>query len=260
VTGKPGVLPGVLEDLDLAADVTAEAKFDADRVAGELTAAYQGLDGRALLEPMIRQAFPGRIAVVSSFGTEAAVLLALVAEIDPAVPVIFLDTGKHFEATLEYRDELTAELGLKDVRSVRPDWSALLAHDADGTLWRTSPDACCHLRKVLPLRRALDGFDAWITGRKRYQGEVRWDLPLIEAVDGKVKINPLAGWSLDRVEAAFQARGLPQHPLLADGYLSVGCRPCTRPTAPGTDLRSGRWAGLAKSECGIHLAPLGGGC
>ena len=113
---------------------------------------------------------------------------------------------------------------------------------------------------MLPLRRALDGFDAWITGRKRYQSEVRWDLPAIEAVDGKVKINPLAGWSLDRVEAAFEARGLPQHPLLADGYLSVGCEPCTKPTAPGTDLRSGRWAGLAKSECGIHLAPLGGCC
>jgi phosphoadenosine phosphosulfate reductase len=247
-----------LEDLDLEADVIADVEIDAEGLARELAAAYQGLDGRALLEPMIRRVFPGRIAVVSSFGTEAAVLLALVAEIDPAVPVIFLDTGKHFEETLEYRDELIAELGLLDVRSVRPDWSALLAHDADGTLWRSGPDACCHLRKVLPLRRSLEGFDAWITGRKRYQGEVRWDLPLIEAVDGRVKINPLAGWSLDRVEAAFAARGLPQHPLLADGYLSVGCRPCTQPTAPGTDLRSGRWAGLAKSECGIHAAPLGG--
>lgn len=244
----------------MQADAIAEVTFDAERLAGELAAAHRGVDGQALLEPMIRHVFPGRIAVVSSFGTEAAVLLALVAEIDPAVPVIFLDTGKHFEETLEYRDELVAELGLTDVRSVRPDWSQLLAHDADGSLWRTSPDACCHLRKVLPLRRALEGFDAWITGRKRYQGQVRWDLPLIEAADGRVKINPLAGWSLDRVEAAFAARGLPQHPLLSDGYLSVGCRPCTKPTAPGTDLRSGRWAGLAKSECGIHLAPFGGGC
>lgn len=242
------------------AEITQETSFDAEALAGQLTSAYEGLDGGALLEPMIRRVFPGRIAVVSSFGTEAAVLLALVAEINPAVPVIFLDTGKHFEETLDYRDELVAELGLTDVRSVTPDWSALLAPDPDGTLWSQSPDACCHLRKVLPLRRALEGFDAWITGRKRYQGQVRWDLPAVEAVDGKVKINPLAGWSLDRVEAAFEARGLPQHPLLADGYLSVGCEPCTRPTAPGTDLRSGRWAGLAKSECGIHLAPLGGCC
>lgn len=229
-------------------------------MAQELATTYRDLDGPALLEPMIRRRFPGRIAVVSSFGTEAAVLLAMVAEINPAVPVIFLETGKHFEETLEYRDELVAELGLTDVRSVKPDWSALFASDPEGTLWRTRPDACCHLRKVLPLQRALEGFDAWITGRKRYQGAVRWDLSLIEAVDGKVKINPLAGWSLDRVEAAFETRGLPQHPLLADGYLSVGCAPCTQPTAPGTDLRSGRWAGLAKSECGIHLAPVGGCC
>ena len=254
------VQPGFVEDLDLEPEIADEARVDADGLAGQLAAAYQGLDGRALLEPMLRQIFPGRIAVVSSFGTEAALLLALVAEINPAVPVIFLDTGKHFEETLDYRDELVAELGLTDARSVRPDWSQLLARDPDARLWQNSPNACCHLRKVLPLRRALDGFDAWITGRKRYQSEVRWDLPAIEAVDGKVKINPLAGWSLDRVEAAFEARGLPQHPLLADGYLSVGCQPCTKPTAPGTDLRSGRWAGLAKSECGIHLAPLGGCC
>jgi len=241
-------------------EIEETARFDAEKLADDLAAAYRELDGQALLEPMIRRLFPGRIAVVSSFGTEAAVLLALVAEINPAVPVIFLDTGKHFEETLDYRDELVAELGLTDVRSVRPDWAALFASDPDGTLWRSRPDACCHLRKVLPLRRALEGFDAWITGRKRYQGAVRWDLPTIEAAGGKVKINPLAGWSLDRIEAAFAARGLPQHPLLADGYLSVGCAPCTQPTAPGTDLRSGRWAGLAKSECGIHLAPLGGCC
>jgi phosphoadenosine phosphosulfate reductase len=254
------VKPGFVEDLDLELEIATKTELDAGRLAGELAAAYEGLDGQALLEPMIRRIFPGRIAVVSSFGTEAAVLLALVAEINPAVPVIFLDTGKHFEETLDYRDELVAELGLEDVRTVTPDWSALLAQDPDGTLWRNSSNACCHLRKVLPLRRALEGFDAWITGRKRYQGQVRWDLPAIEATDGRVKINPLVGWSLDRVEAAFEARGLPQHPLLADGYLSVGCEPCTRPTAPGTDLRSGRWAGLAKSECGIHLAPLGGCC
>lgn len=233
---------------------------DAEAAARRLIETYGSLDGGALLAPLIRREFPGRIAVVSSFGTEAAVLLALVAEIDPAVPVIFLDSGKHFEETLDYRDELVGALGLRDVRSVRPNWSDLFAGDPDGTLWRSRPDACCYLRKVLPLQRALEGFDAWITGRKRYQGGVRWDLPVIEAAEGRVKINPLAGWSLDRVEAAFAARGLPQHPLLADGYLSVGCAPCTRPTAPGTDLRSGRWAGLAKNECGIHLAPPGGCC
>ena len=152
--------PGFVEELDVKPESKETASFDAEKVAGDLAAAYRELDGQAFLEPMIRRLFPGRIAVVSSFGTEAAVLLALIAEINPAVPVIFLDTGKHFEETLDYRDELVAELGLTDVRSLRPDWSTLLASDPEGTLWRTRPDACCHLRKVLPLRRALEGFDA----------------------------------------------------------------------------------------------------
>lgn len=230
-----------------------------DRAAA-LAHEYAGLDGARLLEPMISREFPGRIAVVSSFGSEAAVLLALVADINPAVPVIFLDTGKHFEETLEYRDQLAGELGLIDVRSVTPDWGRLFDRDPDGSLWRRDPDACCHIRKVLPLRRALEGFDAWVSGRKRYHGGGRWDLPALEAVDGRVKINPLASWSLDRVEAAFAARDLPQHPLLDEGCLSVGCEPCTKPVSPGAELRSGRWAGVTKSECGIHFGRTAAGC
>ena len=238
-------------------------------LAARLRRDHGDRDGAGLLEPMIRRVFQGRVAVVASFGTESALLLSLVADIDPTVPVIFLETGKHFEETLAYRDELRDELGLTDVRSVRPDWSHLLQGDPDGSLWRRAPDACCHIRKVLPLRRALAGFEAWISGRKRYHGGARSDLPAIEAVDGKIKINPLAGWSLDRVEAAFEARGLPRHPLLAEGYLSVGCEPCTLPSATGADLgadlgadqRSGRWAGLAKTECGIHFGGMAGaGC
>ncbi len=232
----------------------------ASELAARLSADHAGLDGSALLEPVIRRVFPGRIAVVASFGTESALLLALVADLDPRVPVIFLDTGKHFEETLDYRDQLTAELGLEDVRTVEPDWSHLLDRDPDGALWRCDPDACCRIRKVLPLARALAGFDAWISGRKRFHGGARWDLPAIEAEGGKVKVNPLATWSLERIEAAFAARGLPRHPLLAEGYFSVGCAPCTRPTAPGADLRAGRWAGAPKTECGIHLAPAGGCC
>jgi phosphoadenosine phosphosulfate reductase len=233
---------------------------DARQLADRLAEEYRGRDGAALLEPLIRRVFPGRIAVVSSFGAESAVLLALVAEADPAVPVIFVDSGKHFEETLDYRDQLTAELGLEDVRVVKPDWSHLLDRDPEGRLWRRDPDACCHIRKVLPLRPALAGFDAWISGRKRYHGGARAGLPAIEAEDGKVKVNPLATWSLERVEAAFASRDLPRHPLLSEGYLSIGCAPCTRPTAPGADLRAGRWAGIPKTECGIHLAPAGGCC
>ena len=237
-----------------------EPSRNAQDSAARLAAEFAGLDGTQLIAPLVRRVFPGRIAVVSSFGTEAAVLLALVAEVDPSVPVIFLDTGKHFEETLDYRDQLTAELGLEDVRTVAPDWSHLLDRDPDGALWRRDPDACCRIRKVLPLARALAGFDAWISGRKRFHGGARRDLPAIEAEDGRVKVDPLAAWSPARIEAAFAARGLSRHPLSAEGYLSVGCAPCTRPTAPGADPRAGRWADLHKTECGIHLAPAGGGC
>lgn len=233
---------------------------DPGPLAERLRARYRDLDGAALLAPLIRREFAGRIAVVASFGSESALLLALVAEIDPAVPVIFLDTGKHFEETLAYRDRLAAQLGLADLRSVAPDWGTVLRLDPEGTLWRRAPDACCHLRKVLPLAAALDGFAAWITGRKRYQGGVRGDLPLLEAAAGRVKVNPIANWPRERVEAAFAARGLPPHPLLAEGYPSVGCAPCTVPAAAGGDLRSGRWTGLEKTECGIHRPPAPVGC
>ncbi|MDJ0949535.1 MAG: phosphoadenylyl-sulfate reductase [Alphaproteobacteria bacterium] len=223
----------------------------------ELRQRYAGQDGLALLEGMIKHEFPGRIALVSSFGTEAAVLLALAAEVDPALPIIFLDTGKHFGETLRYRDQLTQQLGLTDVRSVGPDPLGVRREDQDGMLWSRDPDACCFLRKVLPLRRALEGFDAWITGRKQYQGGLRRDLSTLEAEDGGIKVNPLAKWTADRIETEFAARGLPRHPLEADGFLSIGCMPCTDRVAPGEtqDRRAGRWAGRDKTECGIH-APL----
>ncbi|RMD62875.1 MAG: phosphoadenylyl-sulfate reductase [Alphaproteobacteria bacterium] len=224
----------------------------ARRRAAVLSWRYAGYDGAALLRAMIEREFPGRIAVVSSFGAESAVLLDLVARVDPTVPVIFLDTGKHFDETLSYRDEVTARLGLRDVRSVTPEPAVLARRDPHGQLWRLSPDHCCHLRKVLPLRRALAGFDAWITGRKRYQGGVRTDLPCIEAADGWVKINPLAPWSAAQIAAAFRDSGLPRHPLADDGYPSIGCAPCTRRVRAGEPVRAGRWAGTGKTECGIH--------
>ncbi len=223
-----------------------------------IIARYAGLDGEALLRPIIEREFAGRIAVVSSFGAEAAVLLHLVAKIDPATPVIFLDTGKHFRETLAYREKVAAHLGLRDVRAVAPEPDAVAHLDPLGSLWRDGPDHCCHLRKTLPLRRALAGFDAWITGRKRYQGGTRTQLETIEAVDGRIKINPLAPWSSAQIDAVFTAAGLPRHPLALDGYASIGCATCTRRTAPGEPARSGRWAGLGKTECGIHW-PTGRG-
>jgi phosphoadenosine phosphosulfate reductase len=138
---------------------------------------------------------------------------------------------------------------------LRLDPVELKAADPEGLLWQSRPDACCHVRKTIPLERALKGFDAWITGRKRFQASTRAALSAVELdVDGKVKVNPLASWSRDRIEAEFESRGLPRHPLEADGFLSIGCMPCTDRVAPGQDIRSGRWAGLNKTECGIHMS------
>jgi phosphoadenosine phosphosulfate reductase len=219
----------------------------------ELTRRYGHLDGEALLRPFIEGEFAGRIALVSSFGSEAAVLLHMAAEIDRRLPVIFLDTGKLFGETLRYRDKLARRLNLSDLRIVKPEAVGLAAGDPDGMLFDRDADSCCALRKVVPLRQALAGFDAWISGRKRYQGALREFMPVIEASGEKIKINPLARWSREGIDAEFAARDLPHHPLEADGFLSIGCMPCTHRVAPGAEQRAGRWAGREKTECGIHL-------
>lgn len=228
------------------------AQRQAERLAATLTEAYGHLEGGALLGAAARDLFPGRLAVVASFGAESAILLSLVAEVDPALPVVFLDTGQHFPETLDYRDRLIAHFGLGDVRSVGPDAGSVQVVDPDATLWERDPDGCCYLRKVVPLNHALSGFDAWVTGRKRYQGGAREALPAIEAAEGRIKVNPLAGWDKDAVERRFATLGLPRHPLEADGYPSIGCRPCTHRVTAEDGPRAGRWAGCAKTECGIH--------
>lgn len=196
--------------------------------------------------------FKGRVAVVSSFGAESAVLLALVADLDRSVPVLFLETGQHAPETLDYRQRLAAMLGLLDVRDVRPSSRALAARDPDGALHAFDPDACCALRKVGPLEEALQPFAAWITGRKRAQAATRAAMPVVETVDGRTKVNPLAHWDAAAIEAEFNRRALPRHPLTALGFASIGCAPCTRSVLPGADPRSGRWAATGKTECGIH--------
>ena len=226
---------------------------------GDLRRAYGQLDGLALLRAVLREGpLKGRTALVSSFGAESAVLLDMVATVDPRTPVIFLDTGKLFEETQEYRQELTALLGLEDVRVVRPAPAALARDDPKGALWSRDPDLCCHIRKTEVLDRALDGFAAWITGRKRFQGGLRSTLPTIEGEPsaGRIKINPLTPWSAEDVERYRLLRNLPAHPLVADGFASIGCVPCTRRVAPGEPPRAGRWWGLDKAECGIHQPGL----
>jgi len=193
-----------------------------------------------------------RLAVVSSFGTESAALLKVVADVDPAIPVVFLDTGWLFEETLAYRDTLMATLGLRDVRSIKPLEATLSREDPDRELWFSDPDACCRIRKVEPLARALAPFSAWINGRKRFQGGLRADIAVVEEDGSRLKFNPFANVSREAIEAIYRLADLPPHPLTASGYLSVGCMPCSSRTSPDEDARAGRWRGRAKTECGIH--------
>ncbi len=197
--------------------------------------------------------FSGRIALVSSFGAESAVLLHMISQIDPSTPVLFLDTGQLFGQTLDYRKSLSSRLGLTDVRDLRPSFADLSMHDPRADLWKTDTDACCNIRKVIPLDRALEGFDVWITGRKRFHGGDRLSLPVVESTPARLKINPLANWGKPELDAYVAEHALPAHPLVAFGYPSVGCWPCTHPVEQGGGVRAGRWAGSDKTECGIHL-------
>lgn len=224
-----------------------------------------GLGGIELLESVIKTEFPGKIAVVSSFGAESAVLLHMVAQVDPATPVIFLNTGKLFGETLRYRDRLQDRLGLMDIRSVGPHPGDLAVKDPNGGLWNADPDACCFIRKVLPLERALEGFDASITGRKRFKTSARSAMEAVEeekvrgtgepgsANGTRFKVNPLAEWGQEDLEAYLDQHKLPRHPLVKDNYLSIGCMPCTERVPEGGSYRDGRWVGKDKDECGIHL-------
>jgi len=205
-----------------------------------------------IIEAALKTVGRDKLALVSSFGTESAALLKVMADVDPAIPVVFLDTGWLFEETLAYRDTLIAKLGLRDVRSIKPLEEALTREDPDRELWFSDPDACCRIRKVEPLARALAPFSAWINGRKRFQGGLRAELAVVEDDGAKLKFNPFANVPREEIEAIFRRANLPQHPLVASGYLSVGCMPCSSRTAADEDARAGRWRGRAKTECGIH--------
>jgi phosphoadenosine phosphosulfate reductase len=220
--------------------------------AEELDRALRDAPPAEIIAAALRAVGRDRLAVVSSFGTESAALLKVMADVDPAIPVIFLDTGWLFEETLAYRDTLIATLGLRDVRSIKPLEETLSRQDPERELWFSDPDACCRIRKVEPLARALAPFSAWINGRKRFQGGVRATIPVVENDGVRLKFNPFANVSREAIEAIYTLAKLPPHPLAASGYLSVGCMPCTSRTSPDEDARAGRWRGRAKTECGIH--------
>jgi len=220
--------------------------------ADALNARFAGVDTATMLSTLFAQGNLGKVAVVSSFGTESAVLLHLVAEADRDIPVIFVDTMKMFPETLEYRETLIERLGFTTSEIVQPKPEVIAAKDENGLRWSYDPDGCCEIRKVEPLARAKNGLDAWISGRKAFQSVTRANLPRFEVEDGRLKINPLGDWVKDDLEAYFDKHDLPRHPLEAQGYLSVGCAPCTSKVAPGEDPRAGRWRGWDKTECGIH--------
>lgn len=227
----------------------------ARELAGTLNARFAGASAQDIIRYALEQGFAGRTGAVSSFGTDSAILLHLIASVDRSTPVLFLDTGKHFGETLDYRNELIAKLGLTDVRTIEPLPKSLSAQDPDGLLHKSSTDRCCDIRKVEPMARAVIPFDAWFTGRKRFQATTRAALPFFEAVGHRIRINPLANWTEEDLADYRETHALPVHPLVPYGYFSVGCAPCTEPSPP-EDARGGRWKGQSKVECGIHLSGL----
>ena len=225
----------------------------ADRVAA-LNARYRHHSATAVLEHALKDPELGQVALVSSFGAESVVLLHLVSVIAPETPVLFVDTRMLFQETLDYQRELAEKLPLCDIRTIRARKTRTDFEDPDGTLHQFSTDACCNVRKVEPLERALQGFDGWITGRKRFQNSDRGTIDFFENEgDFRIKVNPLAHWGREDLEDYLVNNNLPRHPLVAKGYPSIGCAPCTSPVKPGEDPRAGRWRGQDKSECGIHF-------
>lgn len=215
------------------------------------------LEGGELLPPLLTGPLAGRLAVVSSFGIESAVLLHMVARVDASIPVLFIDTGKLFVETHAYRSMLVERLSLTNVRVLRPAARDLAHDDPKGDLSARDPDRCCHVRKTLPLDAALAGFAGWISGRKRYQGGSRASIQTLQVEDGRLKVDPLAHWGRATIFAYQQVHELPEHPLAARGYFSVGCMPCTSKAGSIDDPRAGRWAGSGKTECGIHITRNG---
>ena len=199
--------------------------------AAALNARFANASAEDVLRAVLIDGVAGRVALVSSFGAESAVLLHLASR----------------------------TLGLTGVVNLRPDPADLTAKDESGLRWSYDPDGCCEIRKVLPLAKALAEFDASVTGRKAFQSATRADLPIFEIDEsdtaGRLKVNPLIGWSLDDLQAYLDEHDLPRHALVEQGYPSIGCMPCTSKVAEGEDPRSGRWRGWDKTECGIHSVP-----
>jgi phosphoadenosine phosphosulfate reductase len=219
-----------------------------------LNGMFDEMDALGVLRYAVSDVLPGDVAIVSSFGADSAVLLHLVAQVDPSMPVYFLETGKHFPETLAYVETIKKQLGLINIHAIHPLAEDIARFDPNGDLWETDPDSCCHIRKTEPLEPITEQYGGWVTGRKRFQTKERGVLPHFELTsDDRIKVNPLAYFSDADVIEYRQKHNLPEHPLYAKGYKSIGCAPCTSAVADGEDARAGRWRGLNKKECGIHF-------
>jgi phosphoadenosine phosphosulfate reductase len=225
-------------------------------VSNAVVERYAGLEGRDLIASIVKD-YPTRTALLSSFGSESSVLLHMVSEVALDLPIIFLDTLKLFPETLAYRDTLIRELGLTGVRIVRPDTADLQRTDPSDDLSGRDTDLCCHIRKTVPSARAMEGFDVMISGRKRFHGAGRSELEFVSTQDGKLKVDPLAGFTSLDIMSYMQKHHLPSHPLRLKGYRSIGCVPCTSLGGTDENPRAGRWQGTEKTECGIHFSANG---
>lgn len=227
---------------------------DVGRRVALLNARYKHHSATDVLRHAMTDPEVGRLAMVSSFGAESVVLLHMMAVANRHLPVLFIDTEMLFAETLAYQLELTERLRLTNVQVVRASREAVFERDNEGLLHQYDPDACCALRKTEPLQNALRGYDSWITGRKRYQGTTRAALEFFENEgDIRIKVNPLAHWGMEDLRDYIAENRLPRHPLVAKGYPSIGCQPCTTRVNDGEDPRAGRWRNLDKQECGIHF-------
>nr|WP_321981584.1 phosphoadenylyl-sulfate reductase [uncultured Cohaesibacter sp.] len=218
-----------------------------------LNARFEQQRPESVLEWLASNASAGEVPMVSSFGADSVVLLDMIAQIDADYPVLFIDTGKHFILTLQYRDELKEHFGLGNLHTIAPDKEGLKEQDPRGSLWISDQDACCHVRKTMPLAKMMEDRVGWITGRKHFQTQHRTNLKIFELDGSHLKVNPLANWGPKNVADYISSRSLPGHPLVPKGYVSIGCAPCTSPVAEGEDGRSGRWRGSDKTECGLHI-------
>ena len=218
----------------------------------EMNAKYIGKSPEQIISLAIND-FGQRIVYVSSFGTESAIVLHMISKIDKFLPILLLNTHFLFDETLEYKNKLLEKLSLRNFKEIFPDQNTLNNKDFENKLWDINPDKCCEIRKVLPLKKELQFFDAWISGRKSYQSSERRALNVVEFQNNKAVINPLVNFSQKDVEEYFLSYDLPRHPLLSQGYLSIGCKPCTSKCSNVNDMRSGRWINQNKTECGIHL-------